>query len=322
VIGEVLPDSKSGDVYFSTGAELYVLPKGEQEPKLISERPQDIWSSFWLIDDGFLLPSGFQVPLVDTEIAVLYKMPRDGGEPTVQVAAPISSDDGWVYHIQDVAVVGDDVYWIAEDSFTAEPWRTPPDYDDTYYLRTTHWKNPGEPVELYKAKHELSGLLIAGGKAYVDEDLTDEIGSDSVQRIIALDGSGAEAMTAQDKYGGEIVAADDDSLIYTNSDSDDFSMFGSYRVAPDGSGKEKLDDVYLISFGGTPAAHRDGTWVFMKADGLDHETLMEYQVGKGLKEIGCTTAGYQGGLVIGDGEALLAIKHDENNESTVLHFAL
>jgi hypothetical protein len=48
---------------------------------------------------------------------------------------------------------------------------------------------------------------------------------------------------------------------------------------------------------------------------------MEYEVGKGLHEIGCLDVDYYGGLVIGDGEALVGIKHDDTG-GTVLRFGL
>jgi hypothetical protein len=77
--------------------------------------------------------------------------------------------------------------------------------------------------------------------------------------------------------------------------------------------------VLLLQIGSVAAASRDGQWVFTHAANLDQRDIYEYEVAKGVRKIGCVEADYTGGLAVGDGEALLAIRHDETG-STVLRF--
>jgi hypothetical protein len=240
----------------------------------------------------------------------------------VKVAAPTSAELGWKYIISSVVVTGDDVVWIGKDSFTDRPSDLIPKYDDTYYLRKTSWKKPGEPQVLYQSKHELNGLVIAGDKAFVDEARDDSIGAKSDQRSVALDGSGVDAMTTEQRFAGEIVAGGPDSMIMTSTDYDPPEAFGSFWMSLDGSKKEKLGDALLLSIGDVPAASSNGRWVVLDFTGSDdrHDVLV-FEPGKGVRKIGCVQSDYQGGVALTDSEALVGIRHDDKG-STLLRFPL
>jgi hypothetical protein len=57
-----------------------------------AERPVDVWSTFWLAADRWLLPSGFRIPVVEDESGgpLLQTLTRSG-DVAVEVAVPVSN---------------------------------------------------------------------------------------------------------------------------------------------------------------------------------------------------------------------------------------
>jgi hypothetical protein len=291
VISDIEQDPTSGDLYFSTGTDLYILRPDSAEPQLLAPRPTDIWAEFWLLDDRILLPSGFQTPLIEQEVAVLFTMPRQGGDPDVQVGAPASDEFGWSYLVGSVEVAGDDVYWVGQDRFndTTQPLGG----ETTYFIRRTSWRSPGTPEELYSGAEPLSAIIVAGGYAFFDEDLPEDSpdAPGSRQRIIDLAAGKVIEETAEERYGGVVVAGDDDSLLVTRWSGDPTEEYGTWYVSIDGTAETKLGDTLLLRYlGPATAVSRGDTWAFASLVGANEMHVYTFSESAGLEDIGCVDA--------------------------------
>ena len=323
VIGRLAFDADSGDLYMSAGDALHVLRKAQREPELFAMRPADIGNDFWLEDDRILLPTGLLVPLVDEAKAILFTLPRSGGDPEVLIAAPANTDVEYRYEVLEVVVSGDDVFWIASDGHTDNIARIPPIYDRTYYVRKTSWRAPGTPVDVYSGPRRISGLIIAGGYAFVDRELAMN-DPETDQIIVDLATSKALPMTTE-RYGGEVVYGSDDALIVSRLDSDNLADFGTFYIAPDGSGATKLDGVLILRIGSPLAAHAGDEFAFVSSKtnamnplGSDMH-VFTFSKADGLRDVGCFDgSGTEHAVEIAEDRVLVAVFRE--GKATVLEF--
>jgi len=322
-VGRIEADEGTGDIYFSSSGELWTLPAGAGDASVLGERPTDVWSELWLRDDEILLPSGFQIPVFENEVAVLFARPLTGGETQVRVAAPVDADPDWDFDISSVRIIGDDVVWIGIDR-EVDSLGLPIDDGTTYFVRKTSWRAPGVPLELYRSEQRLSRLIASTSYVFVNEeqDDPDTAATDRVQRILDANAGGALPQTAQERFLGEVMAADDESVLVTRLDIElveDYADIGTWYVRLDGSGEEQLGDVFLLAIGPPAAVSREGTWLTVSVD--PHEDVMHVQTyaqDTGLRRIGCMPSNDStSALALTDTRALIGT-FDDDKASTIV----
>jgi hypothetical protein len=294
-------DAGSGDILFSTWEELYRLPSGSRTPELVARRPDDskpLDGAFWVADGSLLLPTAAGLGNILTAavpgatmdvVPVLYTVPESGGDPNLQVSTLEPSEDQVFYEINGVRVVGDEVVWIdarveREDFSTASPLHR------TYRAHRTSWRSPAaDPVELYTSERDLDVPVIANGIAFIEEENSDRAEDGSLQRMIHLDDGSVDPATADDRYGGKVVAADDRSLIVSHElDLENIETFGVFRVSFDGSERERLLDLTPIFELRSTA----GVWPIIDYDVESGDSPVNtYEPGVGLRRLGCVPAG-------------------------------
>jgi hypothetical protein len=318
LIREVQVDEVSGDTYFSIMDDLFVLRAGATEPERLTVRPgNDVSDEFWLTDDSLLFPGGLANEL---EPAVLFETDRMGANPEVVIPLPEDNSLNWLYEAGKVLVVGDDVFWIARDRYTDDPSDLITEWQTTYAVRRTSLRSPAQPIDVYTSDRYLDSLIVAAGKAFVEEEVGDVQSFEFEQRIVEIATRAVDPLTATERYGGTVVAGNDDTLIVSNVDFDDPSAIGTYSVAPDGSGRERFTD--NIFFGSITS--RDGLWVYTETAALaDPTRVMTYRRGEAPRMIGCigarpSTTNHD--LWVGEDEALVPIFR--NQTSTILRFEL
>jgi hypothetical protein len=294
-------DADSGDILFSTWQELYRLPSGSRMPELVAQRPDDskpLDGAFWLVDGRLLLPTAAGLGSILTAavpgatmdvVPVLYTVPESGGDPNLQVSTLEPSEEQVFYEINGVRVVGDEVVWIdarveREDFSTGSPLHR------TYRAHRTSWRAPAaDPVELYISERDLDVPVISNGIAFIEEDNSDRPEDGSLQRMIHLDDGSVDPATADDRYGGQVVAADDRSLIVSHElDLENLETYGVFRVSFDGSERERLLDLPPFFELRSTA----GVWPIIDYDVESGESpVSTYEPGVGLRRLGCVPAG-------------------------------
>ena len=325
-------DPETGDILFSTWQELYQIPDGSAAPVQLMERPagaQPLYGAFWLRETELLLPAAggigailtAAIPGATTDIIpVLYSAPRTGGDSTLQVSAPAPPEDLVFYEIRGARVVGDEVFWIdakvrREGTYAGAPLTR------TYRARRASWRSPAaEPIEIYTSERELDVPIVTGGMAIIDEQNSDPPDGDSVQRIIHLDDGSVDAMSADERFGGKVLAADAESLIVERTELSDLESYGTFRVALDGSQRERmLRYTTLQEF-----RSKDGVWGYT---GYDSEAgvhqVYAYEVGAAPRLLGCigSAASSIHDVVVGDGEVLVSVFYD-NFTTNILRYPL
>ena len=318
LIRAVRSDEVSGDTYFSVMDDFFVLRANATEPVRLAVRPgNDVSYDFWLTDDSLLFPGGLTQEL---DPAVLFETDRSAANPKILIPLPEDTSLNWLYEAGKVLVMGDDVFWIARDRYTDDPSDLLPDWQTTYAVRRTSLRSPGEPTDVYTSDRYIDSLIVAAGKAFVEEEVGEEQSFDFEQRIVEIATGAVDPMTATERYGGTVIAGDDDTLIVTKLDFENPSAFGTYGVSPDGSGSERFTESAFLG----NIAHRDGLWVFTEiATGSEPTPVMTYRRGETPRVIGCidrrsSTTDHD--LWIGADEALIPIFRDQT--STILRFEL
>lgn len=324
LIRAVRVDPSTEAVYFSIYDEIYRLGQGSSEPEPVIARPTpDVDGAFWLVDERALFPSGFQAPIVDDEVAVLFATPLDGGEAEVVVGAPSASSPEDDYLIQDVLVVGDEVVWIGVDMHTDDPADLLPEWESRYFVRKTSWRNPSEPVELYASGLDLSGLLVVGDQVFVDEAL-EEDAAETRQLVLSLDEGTLEG-ESESMFGGVVKSGDADSLIvsrldFNQDDPSNLDGLGLFVVDHDGEIRERVHDIpnAAHTFGSDPTNNR----LVLAVYSLDEDLyrIQVYDVQSGLKTVGCVDdPASVFALEFRDGEVLVAT-HDQSKGATIVSF--
>lgn len=288
----------TGDLIFSVWQELYRLPNGSDTPQPIMARPaeaQPLYGAFWLVDDDILMPAAPGIGSLLTAanpggmmdlIPVLYQAPRAGGEAALVVSSLMPSEELVFYQIAGARVVGDEVFWVdvraqREDFSTGAP------IDRTYRAWRTSWRSPSaEPQQLYTSELELDVPVVVGGIAYIDEANGETAQDGTTQRLIDLADGSVGPSSAEELYGGKVIAGDDQSLIVYDSeiDLDDIDSYGVYRFSADGSQEEKLyQGLTQLDW-----RSREGGWAYevynFEADSND---IYVYQPGSTPRLLGC-----------------------------------
>lgn len=317
-VGHVEYDPQTGDIFFSTQIELYALRSGDDEPTFVSERPTDIWSGFWLTEDSALFPSGSQVPGLDVEVAVLSSVPLEGGDLSIEVGVPPSDEYEWSYTVGSVVVIEDEVFWIGGDRYNDTTQLL--GGETTYYIRTTSWREPGEPEVLYESELPLSTLLVGDRYIFFTEDsLTDDI--DPVQRILDRETGEVLDETTDEHFGGPIVLAEGEVLMVTRSDFESLSLdeIGTFFIS--GSGEEtKLDDVWIFGLGPPQVARQGDLWAVTNADEMNNEHVYLFSEADGLRDIGCYDAEIATFGIAFAGDRVVVATSDDDYNSGLLEF--
>jgi hypothetical protein len=240
-------DPVTKDIYAVDLHTIVRVPAAGGEPAIVVNSEAGVGSWFWLRSDRFLFP-GDDVSK-NGEQAVLFAMPREGGELTPIIPIP-AGDPSTFHRLSDVRVIGDDVYWQVDEGTRGKR-------DSTHSFFTTSWKEPGTPKRLFSSKHDVDGdlmtpgFVIAGGRAYILEKLGDTADS-QVENVIDL-ATGAVSRLAP-ALGGFVIGGDAESLIVrrigTRSDET-----GAFRMKSDGTQVLRISETVAPRL-----AVRDGTW--------------------------------------------------------------
>lgn len=309
-------DEAAGQLIFSDLGEMFEVPLEGGKPSLLGPRPNDaIDGDFWLQGEQLLFPAGFATPLIEAQQAVLFSTDRSLETVQVLVSIPAPPSIEWQYQIRDVRVVGDDVYWLARDSHTDRPADLLPDWDSTYALRRTSWRNPAEPEELYSTKVELDDLVVAGKLAFVRE-IDPDTYERRQQRIVDLTSSTLLDDDAEAKFGGVVVAGDEASLFVTKLQLEAPNEIGVFRIAPDGSDQTMLTTNPFVS----DFRSNGDTWFFTDGQALGDPTLVfSYRVGGAPRQIGCIeSSATVHALASSDSKVYAGVYNDQ--KTTVLQF--
>jgi hypothetical protein len=79
--------------------------------------------------------------------------------------------------------------------------------------RRTNWRSPSaEPDALYSSPFELEVPIVVNGVAYIEEANSESAQGGSRQRMINLADGSVEPSTAEETYGGRVIAGGDQSL--------------------------------------------------------------------------------------------------------------
>ncbi|MDD9939612.1 MAG: hypothetical protein OXU20_00990 [Myxococcales bacterium] len=316
VIGTIRYDEATGDVYFATRSELYVLRAGGSEPVLIGGSAGNVWDEFWLRDEEILMPSGWRLAPVRAEVSVLAALPRAGGDVRMRLGTPISIAGREVFETSNLRVVGDDVYWITGERLhgpgadAGDPHRT------SYAVHRARWSDPTSAVVLYRSRWKLSGLVVAGGYLFVNETTVDTpMASGGVQRILDAKDGRRLAETSQARYGGVVVTGDAESLLVTRFDYEHSDNFGTWHMRPDGSHATRLSNVLLLSIGPVPAISRGGEWMVVSLmTGEKEMAVYTFSEAHGQQRLGCFDEGDSTfAMDVADGRALVGVFRDGKN---------
>jgi len=317
VIRQIRVDDATGDLYFSILDQLFVIRSGAGMPEKIA----DYGDEFWLTPDAILIPWGSRM---GDQVPVLLTTGRAGGTASVVVTTPASTSFNDIFEVADVVVVGDEVTWIARNLHTDHPEQLLAPFDKTYFVRKTSWRSPGPPQQLYQGTRDLQGIVVAGGKLYVSEEIGEVDSNDYQQKIIDFATGAVDPTNPFDKYRGEVVAGDDVSLIVSRDlDLDHPETAGVFRVAPDGSGEARLLQFPVFLRSAFDIASRDGTWVFTsKKDLVSPITVYSYSVTDGIRQIGCATGEdtTDHAIALGSSQTFLSIFRN-GNSATILKYA-
>jgi hypothetical protein len=326
-----------GGLLLSTWQELYELPEGSSTPVKLMDRPESslpLGGTFWPTDDALLMPGASSVAAIITAanpggtteiIPVLFSAPHGGGAATLKVSAPAPPEDLVFYEIHGVRVVGDDVFWI-DARVERESFGTGAPLDRTYRARRTSWRTPAAaPTELYTSERQLDVPIVANGIAFIDEDNNDRADGGSVQRMIHLDDGSVDAVSANERFGGKVVAADDESLLVFHDDFSDLETYGLFRVAPDGSEPQRLIQIYLdLGRLGQEFRSRDGVWGYTDFDSdTSVQGVYAYEPGSAPRRVGCISG--RGTTVhdvlVGDDELFVSVYYGAGR-ATILRYPL
>ena len=316
-------DPETGDLWFSTWRELYRLPNGSDEPVEVLARPSNASPQdgvFWLLDDEVLLPAAggsqrldSEIPGVTAEIMpVLLSAPRESGEATLRVGAP-TPQEGVSHRVVGSTIVGDDIYWVDYSQENNDFSMGPP--PRTYRARRNSWRSPApEPIELHSSDRDLYVPIVAGDLAFVGEQNDED---DGLQRIIHLDDGSLDPLTAQERFGGRVIAADGESLIVSNNDFADLLDYEVFRVALDGSQRERI-----AQYNPLPAPRANGgVWAFNDFDTqIRAHRIYVYEVGSEPRAVACFSNDYTVHDVVPVDGAVLVAVFDDDNRATILRY--
>jgi hypothetical protein len=123
------------------------------------------------------------------------------------------------------------------------------------------------------------------------------------------------------------IAADDQSLLINVGDFTDVENMGVYRVAPDGSGRERLMQFPVLETGlGSfeNIAVEAGQWAYVDDDATaDVSPIRVYSVGTAPRTIGCVDGDYTvHHIALGDGEVFVSVFDDTGFDACVERFPL
>jgi hypothetical protein len=326
LIRHIVVDESNGDVLFSVLDELHVLRAGASEPEKLADRP----TGSNLLRGGFTLRDGklyFPSTSLEEEgrLPVLFEMDRAGGAPRVTASMP-AEDPNYVFQqVRGSSLVGDNLIWYDEHT-VRESGSTP--RTSTYYARRTSLSSPGTPEVWYQSPTLFSATAISGNRVFIEVQRSDRAGDGSDQRIIDFTSGQVEPMSAEERYGGRVVAADESSLFVSVFDLSDLSRLeenGIFRVAPDGSGRQRVARFGALETGlGNFAniVHKGNLWAL--DDGEPEESrqaLYVYEVGGEPRRVGCVDNRYSiHDIVIGDGELLVSVFEGSSYLATIFRF--
>lgn len=291
MIRQIREDSDTGELFFTNLDTLFRLAPGAKEPEEIASG-EEFGGDFYLTPDQFLFPGGSFLEAAlkmasglaaDTELQpILVSMPREGGELTMQLGIPASTTEESYLFTGHVHVVGDNAVY----EYRHGPKETG-SYDLQYaaVIEMDSWKEPGDPVELYRSASGVGfdSLLVVGTNVYVTLIQGEGADTEWLQVIVNLQTQTVADKTAEELLGGKVIGGDEDWVLVERTDPE--APWGVFRMRPDGSDAEAVLPEDLAS--DFDQAH--GTWVIETLGDLDDDRFYvnTYTGSDGLKQIGC-----------------------------------
>ena len=315
--GHMVFDEATGELLLSTLTDVFVLPPGAVALEHLMARPRGSRASndrFWVVGDQLLFPINdvFRESPDPTRLPVAHATDRDGGNLRAVVSEPAPAGNARVNVVtKNVVMDGDELLWIE--------YETGSSLGSTYRARRADWRTPTEPTTWYESEHELDHLVAAGGMGYVVDDPTAPTLESRRSIMVHLADNRVEPVTALERFGGAVVAADEQSLIVSNDSSDEPERNGTFRVAPDGSGRQLLAQLEGTSM---MLVHRGGRWAFMATDAASRFDIFVYEPGSEPRRVGCIDGATPQALELADDEVYVSVFRGESIGATLTRFAL
>jgi hypothetical protein len=226
------------------------------------------------------------------------------------------------YQVAGARVVGDEVYWV-DVRAVREDFSTGAPIERTYRAWHTSWRSPSAtPAQLYTSELELEVPVVVGGVAYIEEANGENAQDGTTQRVITIADGSVGPSSAEELYGGKVLAGDDQSLIVSNDviSLENFEDYGVYRFAPDGSQEERLyQGLTTIDW-----RSRNGSWAYdvynIEADTYD---IYVYQPGSTPRLLGCVadSANTVHDVVLGEDAVYVSVFYTDST-ATILRYPL
>jgi hypothetical protein len=315
--GHMVFDEATGELLLSTLTDVYVLPPGAAALEHLMARPRGSRASndrFWVVGDQLLFPINdvFRESPDPTQLPVAHFIDRLEGNLHAVVSEPAPTGNNRVTIVtKNVVMDGDELLWLE--------YETDGSLAPTYRARRTEWRTPAESITWYESARELDQLVAAGGMGYVVDDATAPTPESRRSVMVHLADDRVEPVTALERFGGAVVAADEQSIIISSGSIDDLERYGTFRVAPDGSGRQQLAALDGTSM---KLVHRGGRWAFMAGDAASRFDIFVYQPGSEPRRVGCIDGATLGALELGDDEVFVSVFRGEGAGATLARFAL
>lgn len=305
---KIIVDPATHDVYFSDLHTIYRAPNAGGEPVVVLPRAKGGGHQFWLTPDLLVL-AGNDVWL-DKVRAVVFTTPRHG-EGGLQPVIDVPADDVRTWHgVNDVTIVGDDVYWQLDEG-------TRGTREKTHTFLTTSWTHPAPPKVLYTTKFDVSGdlvtpaFVVAAGRVYVHEDR----GKSGAEHTVTIDLATGTVSQDDGSAGGFVMGGDARWILVRRQRSTDGNA-ALVRMRPDGS------EAVQIGAGLLPrVATRGDTWAIADRNLRAKMTEVSVVATNGEKKrLGCVN-GDATLHAIGIGDDAVYVSVFRNGKATILRFA-
>jgi hypothetical protein len=328
LIRHIVRDESNGDILFSVLGEIFVLRAGASEPEKLGDRPvgsSPLRGNFTLRDNKLYFPSN-SIP-VEGRLPVLFEMDRSGGEPRVTASMAAGDPLDVFQMVRTSTIVGNDIVWFDEYAEREFNGGLAP---STYRGRRTSLSSPGEPEVWFESATRITPVAVSGTQVFIEVDDDDTLSAGSQQKVVNIADGSVASMSAEERYGGRIVAADERSLFVSVFDLSDLSRVeenGIFRVAPDGSGRQRVARFGAIETGlgnFVNIAHRGDLWALDDGEPENgRQALYVYEVGSEPRRVGCVDNKYSiHDIAIGDGELLVSVFEGASYLATIFRFEI
>jgi hypothetical protein len=235
---------------------------------------------------------------------------RAGGNLRTVLSEPAPAGSARINIVtKDMVMDDDDLLWVE--------YETDGSLASTHRARRAAWRTPADPSTWYESRSELDLLVAAGGMGYVLDDATLPAPEGRGSVMVRLADGRVGPMTSLDRFDGVVVAADEQSLIVSSDHPEDLDRHGTFRVAPDGSGRQRLAPLDGTSM---LLVHRGGRWAFMATSAASSFDIFVYEPGTEPRRVGCISGATPQALELGDDEVFVSVFRGESAGATLARF--